>query len=214
MGSTSYIDDSLRSFLVKLGGKSPEPAGGAALALAGASAAALMSLTCHTTLGGSTSPDEQAVLSACQLQSEQLSARIQHLIDEDVRAYRAVTRSLRLPQATPDQHAERQRALDQALAYASEIPLEVVRACLDILDLVVRIEPSVSPPVMGDLAAAVHLAEAAIKGSLRNARINTGAMADQERAGEIRASIDDLARRARALAEQAEQALRARGFAE
>ena len=214
MGSTSYIDDSLRSFLVKLGGKSPEPAGGAALALAGASAAALMSLTCHTGLSSSTSPDEQAVLSACQLQSEQLSARIQHLIDEDVRAYRAVTRSLRLPQATPDQHAERRRALDQALAHASEIPLEVARACLDILDLAVRIEPSVSPPVMGDLAAAVHLAEAAIKGSLRNARINAGTMADQERAGEIRASIDDLARRARALTEQAEQALRTRGFAE
>lgn len=212
VGSTSYIDDSLRSFLVKLGGRSPEPAGGAALALAGASAAALVSLTCHAGLGDSDLGAEHEALRACQVRSADLSERIQKLIDQDVHAYRAVLQALRMPQATDDQRRARQTSLDDALARASEVPLEVARASLEILALAVRLEPSVRPVVVGDLAASVHLAEAAIRGSLRNARVNAGAMVDASRAQTIIQAAEDLGREANRHASLAHQALGDRGL--
>src|SRR5665811_1070274 len=92
------IRDSLRSFLLKLGGRTPEPAGGAALALAGASAAALLSLACHSkTRGQDGVSGEDDLLLTTQRRAERLSDEMQMLIDADVAAYREVTQALRLP---------------------------------------------------------------------------------------------------------------------
>lgn len=191
MGQDHYIDESLRSFLVKLGGHTTEPAGGAALALAAASAAALMSLACHTGMrAGDTAARES--LAACQRDSEGLARRIQHLVDEDVLAYREVTRALRAARGTPEERDRRARRLQAALLRATEVPLAVAEAGLEVLDRALEVHDGLAGPVIGDLAAAVHLAEAAVRGSLRNAHINAAAMADQEAAGTVQARITEL----------------------
>jgi glutamate formiminotransferase/glutamate formiminotransferase/formiminotetrahydrofolate cyclodeaminase len=215
MSPNAYVDDSLRSFLVKLSNRSPEPAGGAALALAAASAAALTSLACHppgpeSELG----PETLAALETCQRSSEELLGRVQHLIDEDVHAYREVSRCLRLPQATPGQRDERRDSLDEALHEATEVPLEVAQASLDILDLAISVAPAVRPAAAGDLAAAIHLAEAAVKGSLRNARINAAAMRGSEYPVQARQRIEAMNTRLREASAQAGQVLRAKGVPE
>lgn len=180
MDSPSYIDDSVRSFLVKLAGRSPEPAGGAALALAAASAAALVSLTCHVGMSAADPGTDDKVFAACQLAGETMAMRLQHLVDADVKAYREVSRCLRLPGSTETERERRQTALDAALSEAIEVPLEVAEAGLEILALAMRTAPTVRSAAVGDLAAAIHLAEAAVKGSLRNARINAAGLADRQ----------------------------------
>lgn len=180
MDNPGYIDESLRSFLVKLAGRSPEPAGGAALALAAASAAALVSLTCHTGMLRTAERADDDPLTVCQLAGETMAARLQHLIDADVKAYRDVSRCLRLPNSTLTEREIREAALDSALVGAIDVPLEVAEAGLEILALAVRTAPAIDSPALGDLAAAIHLAEAAVKGSLRNARINAAGLADRE----------------------------------
>jgi formiminotetrahydrofolate cyclodeaminase len=201
-----YIDESLRSFLVKLAGRSPEPAGGAALALAAASAAALVSLTCHTGMLRAAEPADADPLTACQLAGETMATRLQHLIDADVKAYRDVSRCLRLPNSTRTEREIREAALDAALVGAIDVPLEVAEAGLEILALAVRTAPVIHSPALGDLAAAIHLAEAAVKGSLRNARINAAGLADREyaaaalsRAETYQARLVELAAQATAL---------------
>lgn len=183
MDSPGYIDESLRSFLVKLAGRSAEPAGGAALALAAASAAALVSLTCHAGMVHDAEPADDDPLTACQRAGETMAARLQHLIDADVKAYRKVSRCLRLPNSTRTEREIREAALDSALVGAIDVPLEVAEAGLEILALAVQTAPAIDCPALGDLTAAIHLAEAAVKGSLRNARINAAGLADREYAG-------------------------------
>lgn len=215
MCPSTYVDDTLRSFLVKLAGRSPEPAGGAALALAGASAAALMSLACHLPAApDSLSPEERDSLLACQRLSESLRQRIQVLIDEDVRAYRDVTRCLRLPHGTSAEQAERRTSLDEALQEATEIPLAVAEAGLEILDLAVCVASAVRPAAAGDLAAAVHLAEAAVKGSLRNARINLSSVSGGPYPKEAERHLLALSARFEQAGRQAAEVLRAKGVPE
>lgn len=181
VGQNEYIDESLRSFLLKLGGRTPEPAGGAALALAGASAAALLSLACHSGArqGIGTSGAEDRILTA-EVKAEELSNRMQALIDADVDAYREVTRALRLPRDTDEALQTRGRHLDMALRAATQVPLQLAEAGLEILTVAAEVIDLVGGPVLGDLAAAVHLAEAVVKGSLRNAHINCSAMSDHD----------------------------------
>ncbi len=212
MRHQSYVDETLRSFLVKLGARSPEPAGGAALALAGAAAAALMSLTCHAGAKGD-SDQGAGSLATCQLDSERLGRTIQQLIDEDVRAYRSVTLALRRPQVTAGEKAERARLLEAALRDATEVPLAVAEAGLAVLSLAVSVQDDVRGPVLGDLAAAVHLAEAAVKGSLRNAHINAGTMSDRDYAAEAEERIAQMRSRLDEAAETIAASLVAKGVA-
>ncbi len=190
MDNPGYIDESLRSFLVKLAGRSPEPAGGAALALAAASAAALVSLTCHAGMLRTAEPADDDPLVACQRAGEAMAARLQHLIDADVKAYREVSRCLRLPRVTHGERELRQAALDSALVGAIEVPLEVAETGLEILALAVQTVPATDSPALGDLFAAIHLAEAAVKGSLRNARINAAGLTDREHAAVVLSRVE------------------------
>lgn len=198
---------------MKLGGRSTEPAGGAALALAGASAAALMSLTCHSGLRAIAEGDTAVVLDSCQRDSEELARRMQHLVDADVTAYRRVTAALRAAHGTEEERARRTERLDEALQAATDVPLSVADVGLGVLELASQVSAVVAGPVLGDLTAAVHLAEAAIKGSLRNAHINAAAMSDgnasraaEARIADFRARLDDRTR-------EIDAALRRRGAA-
>jgi formiminotetrahydrofolate cyclodeaminase len=193
MNDGSYADDSLRSFLIKLAGRSSEPAGGAALALAGASAAALVSLSCHIGERSARDAGDAQAFRSCQVRSEDMMARVRALIDDDVHAYRDVTQSLRLPRDTDEAARHRRETLDRALLGAVDVPLAVAETALETIDLALATAPRLHSPVMGDLAAAVHLAEAAIAGSLRNARINASAVADS---GQSAAATDRIARMA------------------
>jgi formiminotetrahydrofolate cyclodeaminase len=210
MTSPSYIDDSVRSFLVKLAATSPEPAGGSALALAAASAAALMSLTCSDAPDGASHPK----LAACLAASEHLREGVQALIDADVHAYRQVRRALGLPRGDAARTRVRQKALDAALVEAAEVPLTVAQAGLEVLGLSIDAAEAAREAVLGDLAAAIHLAEAAIRGSLRNARINAKAVESPELRGPLLAKAATLDSRLEHLAREAEQALRSRGLVE
>ena len=203
MDNPGYIDESLRSFLVKLGGKSAEPAGGAALALAAASAAALVSLTCHAGIARAGGRADDDPLAACQAAGEAMAARLQHLIDADVKAYREVSRCLRMPNGTPADRERREVALDSALVGAIEVPLEVAETGLDILALAVQSAPAADSPALGDLAAAMHLAEAAVKGSLRNARINAAGLVDRDYAAGVLRRVETYQARLVELAEAA-----------
>jgi formiminotetrahydrofolate cyclodeaminase len=196
VGQNEYIDESLRSFLLKLGGRAPEPAGGAALALAGASAAALLSLACHSEARGRSGVSaENDLLLTTQRRAEQLSDEIQTLIDADVAAYREVTQALRLPRDTDEQRRSREERLDTALGYAAEVPLRLAEAALEILDSAAGVADLVRGPVLGDLAAAVHLAEATVKGSLRNAHLNCSAISDRQRARDAEERISRVRER-------------------
>ena len=203
MDQSSYSDLSLRSFLANLAGRSTEPAGGAALALAGASAAALVSLCCHSGERSAPDADVARAFSACRVRTETILARAQAFIDDDVQAYRGVTESLRLPRDSAEDELRRRGALDGALLGAIDVPLAVAETALETINLALETAPRLSPPVMGDLFAAICLAEAAVAGSLHNARINVRAVADRSRAVAAESRIELLAGRAAALRERA-----------
>lgn len=211
MGQNRYIDESLRSFLVKLASHSPEPAGGAALALAGASAAALLSLACRPT-AGSAAHEHELRLASCRADAERLSHSFQELIEADTDAYREVTRAFRAPRATDQQIRERTRRLDEALRSATEVPLRAAAAGLEVLELAGRTVDLVDGPVVGDVAAAAHLAEAAVAGSLRNAHINATAMSDREYARRVEEQVKRMRVEATAATESLSSLLAARGL--
>ena len=133
-------------FLAALGERTPTPASGAATALTGALAAALVELA------GRFAGDEESVIRAKALWS-----RLAELADEDAEAYEAFM-------------AER---TDAARARIIAVPEEIAGAADEVAALAERVRAQLKTSVVGDAEAAAELARAAARVARRLAELNS-----------------------------------------
>jgi len=133
------------AFLEALGARTPAPASGAAAALTGAFAAALVELAARF------ADDEAAVIRA-----KALSSRLTQLADEDSAAYAAFmeTRS------------------EEARRRTIEVPNEIAANAGEVEQLARKVRAQLTSSVAGDAEAAEELARAAARVARRLAELN------------------------------------------
>lgn len=165
-------------FLEDLASASPAPGGGSASALAGALAAALASMVCNVTLGKKKFADIAPEIEAIRPQAQQIQARLQTLMTEDIAAFNAVMAAYKMPKASSEEQATRQEAIQQAMKRASEVPLDVMRQALKVIKLAEALTEKGNPNAITDTGCAVHLAKAAIEGAALNIKINLASITD------------------------------------
>jgi formiminotetrahydrofolate cyclodeaminase len=133
--------------LAALGERTPAPASGAAAALTGAMAAALVELA------GRFAGDEDSVVRAKALWS-----RLAELADEDSAAYTAFM-------------ADRN---DETRAWTIAVPEEIAACADEIVTLAEHVRSQLRSSVVGDAEAAAELARAAAVVARRLAQLNNG----------------------------------------
>lgn len=153
----------------------PTPGGGSAAALAGATGAALVAMVCRMPKTRTGDPRERARLDETQAGVTEVGDRLRRLVDEDSAAYDAVVAAFRLPKATDEEKAARKRAVDAAMATATDVPLRTAEACLLVLGFAVTAAADGNPNALSDARTAAALAWAGLKGAAENVRINLGA---------------------------------------
>ncbi|HEY0417157.1 MAG TPA: cyclodeaminase/cyclohydrolase family protein [Gaiellaceae bacterium] len=136
---------SVGEFLAALGERTPTPASGAATALTGALAAALVELA------GRFAGDERAVVRAKALWS-----RLAELADEDAAAYEAFM-------------ADR---TDATRAGIIAVPEEIAACADEIAEIADHVRGQLRSSVVGDAEAAAELARAAARVARRLAELN------------------------------------------
>ena len=200
------IDLTVSGFDAEVAAASPAPGGGAAAALAGSVAAALVAMVCRLSVGRddlATTADELAkTLDA----AEGLRRRLLELIDEDTAAFDAVMIAVRLPKAEEAQRVARVAALERATLAAAAVPLETLTAAARTLALAGALVGRANPAAASDLGVAVELARAAAEGALLNVAINLGALppgGDVDRLRQASAREIDAARATATLAMEA-----------
>lgn len=185
MPCPGYLDGPIRAFVERLADPSPEPAGGAALALTAAMAASLVSLAAGAHLAHTATPAERERFSTRGAEAARLSKEAGRLVDGDVAAYDAVTRALALPAGTDQQRLRQRAALDASLDGAADVPLAVAETALEVLHLAAGMTIDERSALRGDLAAARALGEGAVRGALAIARVNIAAVHDPATAGRL-----------------------------
>jgi formiminotetrahydrofolate cyclodeaminase len=100
------------------------------------------------------------------------------LADTDSRAYGEVTAALRLPKDTPQERATRSAAVQAALRGATEVPLEVATACMEVLQLASLVANHGNRNAVSDAAVGALLAHAGLRGAALNVRINLQSIRD------------------------------------
>ena len=168
----------VEEFLVELGSTAPAPGGGAAAALTGAMAAALVEMVAG--ISSRRAAPQEGGLGRIRQDAEEIRTALTKAIEEDAAAYGEVAKALNMPKTTEAEKAARRQALARALRRAAEVPLSTARAALRVLDLCEELVPLASRHLQSDIAAAAQLARAATCTALYNVDANCLWIRDQE----------------------------------
>lgn len=185
-------DKSLRTFLDELASSTPAPGGGSVAALSGALGAALVSMVCNLTVGKKKYEAVQEEVAALLERSEALRHRLTALLDEDVRAYTAVSQAYKMPRETEDQKEAREQAIQKALKEATLIPMQVAEACVEVLDLCLPTAEKGNVNAVSDAGVAALAAETGLRSAALNVLINLNLIQDEAFVRGQRAKLDSL----------------------
>ena len=188
---TTFLDRPLQAFLDELATGSPVPGGGSAAAVTTAMAAGLLAMVARA------SAEQWSEARSVAAQAEALRNRVEPLAQADAIAYGEALRLLEQPGGgDPDRRDER---LADALERAADLPLRIAEVACDVAGLGVVVAERGDPKMRADAAAAVLLAESAVRIGQHLVRINLVTRPDDARlarAGELVEEAERLARRA------------------
>jgi formiminotetrahydrofolate cyclodeaminase len=189
----SYRETTLAGFLEELSSGAATPGGGCASALAGALAAGLVAMVARNTGG----LDEVAA------EADGLRGNLEELVDADAAGFEKVMAAFRLPKETPEQKAERSRAIQAGYKAAVAPPLAVCERARRVLELAALVAERGNPNAVSDAGVAALLAASALEGAALNVEINLGSIKDEEYREQRAAAVRELRADAGALREQA-----------
>ena len=201
----------LASFAEALAARESVPGGGGAAAYAGALAAALTSMVGRFTVGKRRYAEVEDDVRRMVADADALRGRLVALIDADAAAFLPLSRAYAIPREDP----ARAEVLEEATRRAAEPPLEMVRACAEVVAVLEEMGEKGSRMLASDVACGAHLARAAMGSAAVNVYVNTGSLADRDLAARLERECDEAlaewASRAEALAARVTASIRGRG---
>jgi glutamate formiminotransferase/formiminotetrahydrofolate cyclodeaminase len=170
----------------------PAPGGGSVAAHVGALGAALTQMVAGLTVGRKKYAAVDARMKELGLEAAGLVQELQKLVERDAKAYEAVTTAYKLPKDTEEQLDLRTKAIDGALVYAAQVPLETARACATVAALAATAAELGNTNAASDAGVAALLAAAACRGAVYNVRINVSSMTDKTRGVALAAEAEKV----------------------
>jgi formiminotetrahydrofolate cyclodeaminase len=202
------VDLTLVELLREFSSPSPTPGGGCASALAGAAGAALLAMVAAMEKTRTGAAGEREALDRVKEQVLNGRDHMTRLIDGDASAYNAVLAAYRLPKGTEQQQAARKLAIEGALRGATEVPLDVMRACHALAREASIVGQHGNPAARSDVAVALELLSAALRGAASNVRTNLHGIHDvgivegvRDEVRHLESSMEEAIARARATLE-------------
>jgi methenyltetrahydrofolate cyclohydrolase len=208
MSEARFGDERLEAFLEALASSESTPGGGSAAAVGAATGAALISMVGRLTEGKDAYESAWKRMAEIVAEADEARAAFLGLADRDTEAFRAVMTAFRLPKETDEQKAGRSAAIQRAFVQAAEVPAEVARRAVGLMDLAVEAVETGNTNATSDGVAAADLLFAGAQAALANVAINAGSIKDAEVAGRLRAEAEELDARSRERLQAAGDAFR------
>jgi len=189
---------SIRDFVDELSSESPAPGGGSVSALGASMAAglaAMVAVLSHTKKGFESKQEQldRIAVRAQKLKDEMLAA-----VDNDTAAFDLLLEAFRLPKSP-----ERDAAITEATIGAALVPLSVLEACPEIIELCREIASIGLQASLSDAGVGTQMGRAAAAGAYQNVCINLAGVQDP-RKDELLARADAAWQKAKELHASAE----------
>ncbi len=195
----------VRAFADELSTDSPAPGGGSVAALAGALGAALAAMVANLSHAKKGFESRHADLERIALRGQALKDTLLAAVDADTAAFDRLLEAMRLPKGTPEEQAAREAAIAAATVAAIEVPLGVLEACPETVELCVEVGAIGLQASRSDAGTGAQLARAAAAGAYQNVCINLPGLPDRTQAAALLQRADTAWARAVAAHWKAEE---------
>lgn len=195
MGKASFkelTNEPMKLFLDELSSSAPAPGGGSVAALSGALGAALISMVSNLTIGKQKYADVQEEIAALLDKSESLRKELVVLLETDVKVYTELSETMKMPRDTEEQKEARTKAMDRALKAATNVPMQVVEACVAVMELCRPAAEKGNINAVSDVGVGILMAEAGLRSAALNVLINLAWIKDETFMKETRVKLDAL----------------------
>jgi glutamate formiminotransferase/formiminotetrahydrofolate cyclodeaminase len=172
----------LRTFADELSTESPAPGGGSVSALVGALGASLATMVANLSHAKKGFEAQRERLERIAVRGQEFKDRLLAAVDADTAAFDALLEAMRLPKSTPEELARRERAIAAATEAAIEVPLAVLEACPEIIELCREVAGIGLQASRSDAGTGAQVARAAAAGAYQNVCINLPGLTDRGRA--------------------------------
>jgi len=204
-GQARLVSMTVRAFADELSTDSPAPGGGSVAALAGALGAALAAMVANLSHAKKGFESRHADLERIALRGQALKDTLLAAVDADTTAFDRLLEAMRLPKATPAEQAARETAIAAATVAAIEVPLGVLEACPETVELCVEVGAIGLQASRSDAGTGAQLARAAAAGAYQNVCINLPGLPDRTQAAALLQRADTAWTRAVAAHWKAEE---------
>jgi formiminotetrahydrofolate cyclodeaminase len=177
VGNT-FASITLDAFLTRLASAEPTPGGGSASALSGSMAASLLSMVASLSAGRPKYAPYAATLERAAAVGADSRIRFLDFADDDARAYDGFASAMKMPRESAAEVAERKAAIQAAARTATDVPLEIVRACRTVVAELESLAGRSNLNASSDLVVGALLIDAAARGAAANVFINLPSVGD------------------------------------
>ena len=201
------VDRTVTSFVDECSMDSPAPGGGSVAALSGALGAALANMVANLTVGKKGYEAVAEEMKQVAAEAQGLKDKFMSAIDRDTDAFNKVMDAFKMPKSTPEQKEARLSAIQEGTKQATLVPLEVLRMVPRALELALAVAERGNKNSASDAGVAALALRTAAEGAWLNVRINLAGITDTGFTTEVRAEGLSILSKARAAADQVDQAV-------
>lgn len=200
-----FTKRSCEEFVEVLASNAPVPGGGGAAALVGAIGTALGNMVGSLTVGKKKYADVEAEIVELKGRSDALQRRFLDLVAQDAVCFEPLSKAYGIPKDNPD----RDRILEDATLTACSVPMEIMEACCEAIDIIRVFAEKGSRLAVSDAGCGAACCKAALMSASLNVFINTKSMKNREKAEELNAKANGMLDQYCALADEIFAAVRA-----
>ena len=102
------------------------------------------------------------------------------LVDEDTNAFNKIMDAFSLPKKSEEEKAARQKAVQDATRYATEVPFKTMKQCYECMSVAKAMAEIGNPNSVTDAGVGALAARAGVMGAFLNVKINAAGLEDKE----------------------------------
>ena len=182
------IDQTVASFTQELASPAPVPGGGGASALVAAIGISLGDMVGELTVGKKRYADVEEDIRLLMERSQALRIRFLELVDADAEVFAPLAKAYGIPKDDPN----RAQVMEEALRTACSVPMDIMRACAQALDIIEEFAAKGSKLAISDAGCGAILCKAAMQAASLNVFINTKSMKDRKCASALEEEANAL----------------------
>ena len=200
-GVNKLIDMTCAAFAEETASESPAPGGGSISAYMGALGAALGAMVANLSSHKAGWDDRWEFFSQWAEKGVNVMNELLALVDEDTAAFNKIMDVFAMPKNTPEEKAERSRAMQVATLYATQVPLRTMQTAYKVFEIVKAMAVEGNPNSVSDAGVGALAARSAVMGACLNVKINAAGLKDRETADALVKEAEEI----QLLAQKAEQ---------